>query len=734
MPIVKTFELKADVDQAQKNLDEINETLEVQDEIVNKLQNDLANYEAQLKKTSKTDLAGRKRINDQINKTKQLINEERLGIKNNRIERKQAVKDLEQAKEATADYSGAVSIADRATGGLISRFGFLTKAIGGATKGMKLFRVALISTGIGALVVAIGSLIAAFTTSEEGQNKFSKGLKAVGTVVGNIVDVFADFGDAIVNAISKPRETWDAFTGALERGYNFIKEQIIDRFSASWTLFSGRFQKGILAMRIAWNNFTGDSEEAQKLTDELIELDKEMQNASETLAKANQEVAEIVVESYNKMTGAVSDFIDEQKREIEISNRIADQRAKADKIERKNTVDRAKANREIAELRFKAEQRDLYSATQRIKFLTDASKLEEEITNKEIEAARLRFEAKKAENELSRSTKEDLDEQADLEAKLIELETSKLNMQKRLQTAITTARNEEKAAAEAKRKEAEEELKRIEEQAQAEIDAAKKVALEKERIRQQEILKQIQVEDAQYLEQTRLLEGQQEYELLLLAQQYDKKMAMAEGNNELMRALNEEHHQKIQAVNEKFNKQEQEGNNQTFQNQVALRNQQLSLTQNTLGAISGLVKAFAKDDEESAKKAFKLNKAIGIAQAIVSTAQGVMNQLAVPQDALTGANFVKAGIVAATGAAQIATIARTQFKGGGSEVDTDIETAPPQAQAQAPQFNIVGQSGVNQVAQALGQQQPVQAYVVAQDVTTAQQLNNNIISSATVGG
>ena len=307
-------------------------------------------------------------------------------------------------------------------------------------------------------------------------------------------------------------------------------------------------------------------------------------------------------------------------------------------------------------------------------------------------------------------------------------------MQKRLQTAITTARNEEKAAAEAKRKEAEEELKRIEEQAQAEIDAAKKVALEKERIRQQEILKQIQVEDAQYLEQTRLLEGQQEYELLLLAQQYDKKMAMAEGNNELIRALNEEHHQKIQAVNEKFNKQEQEGNNQTFQNQVALRNQQLSLTQNTLGAISGLVKAFAKDDEESAKKAFKLNKAIGIAQAIVSTAQGVMNQLAVPQDALTGANFVKAGIVAATGAAQIATIARTQFKGGGSEVDTDIETAPPQAQAQAPQFNIVGQSGVNQVAQALGQQQPVQAYVVAQDVTTAQQLNNNIISSATVGG
>jgi len=55
-------------------------------------------------------------------------------------------------------------------------------------------------------------------------------------------------------------------------------------------------------------------------------------------------------------------------------------------------------------------------------------------------------------------------------------------------------------------------------------------------------------------------------------------------------------------------------------------------------------------------------------------------------------------------------------------------------ETQAPQFNLIGQSGINQVAQALGQQQPVQAFVVAQDVTTAQQLNNNIISAATVGG
>ena len=49
---------------------------------------------------------------------------------------------------------------------------------------------------------------------------------------------------------------------------------------------------------------------------------------------------------------------------------------------------------------------------------------------------------------------------------------------------------------------------------------------------------------------------------------------------------------------------------------------------------------------------------------------------------------------------------------------------------QAPSFNVVGQSGFNQIAGALGQQPPTQAYVVAGDVTTAQQLQNNTITTS----
>ena len=53
-----------------------------------------------------------------------------------------------------------------------------------------------------------------------------------------------------------------------------------------------------------------------------------------------------------------------------------------------------------------------------------------------------------------------------------------------------------------------------------------------------------------------------------------------------------------------------------------------------------------------------------------------------------------------------------------------------------PRFNVVGASGTNQLAQSIGaqQQQPIQAYVVANNVTTAQSLQRNIIESATIGG
>lgn len=163
---------------------------------------------------------------------------------------------------------------------------------------------------------------------------------------------------------------------------------------------------------------------------------------------------------------------------------------------------------------------------------------------------------------------------------------------------------------------------------------------------------------------------------------------------------------------------------------VAAADQNLQLASDSLGAISGLVTAFAGESEAAQRKAFNINKAISIGQAIISTAQGVMAQLAVPQDALTGANFIKAGIVAATGVAQIATISRTQFKGGGG-TPPPPPNAPTTAQSQPANFNVVGNTGTNQLADTLGSS-PMKAYVVAGDVTSAQSLERNKIQQSTL--
>jgi hypothetical protein len=57
------------------------------------------------------------------------------------------------------------------------------------------------------------------------------------------------------------------------------------------------------------------------------------------------------------------------------------------------------------------------------------------------------------------------------------------------------------------------------------------------------------------------------------------------------------------------------------------------------------------------------------------------------------------------------------------------------AASMPPSFNVVGSSDTSQLADAIGgqTQQPVQAFVVSNDITTAQSLENNIVEGATLG-
>ena len=99
---------------------------------------------------------------------------------------------------------------------------------------------------------------------------------------------------------------------------------------------------------------------------------------------------------------------------------------------------------------------------------------------------------------------------------------------------------------------------------------------------------------------------------------------------------------------------------------------------------------------------------------------------------------IAAGLAVAAGLANVAQIKKQKFEAASfapiqvpSQSVSSGGTGDGTSPSQAPQFNVVGQSGFNQVAGALGQQGPVQAFVVSGDVTTAQELENNTITQAT---
>lgn len=635
-----------------------------------------------------------------------------------KVSTKGAVKEVKELnssiKDTSKDSKSTQDSLNTITGGAVGRFNALKTNVLGTVKSFKSLRVAIIASGIGALVLAVVALGQAFTRSEAGQNKFSKLLGIIGSITNNLLDLLADLGESFINVFTNPKEALLSFV-------NLLKDQVVNRITGLLELIP-QLGKAVSLL------FKGEFAEAGKV-------------AGNAVGKVALGV-ENIVEKTQEATKATKGFIAELQREAEIAEQIADNRAKADKIERENTVARAKADREIADLRFKAEQRDRFSVTERIKFLEDASALEEKITNQEIEAARLRFEAKKAENELSKSTKEDLDEQAQLEAQLIGLNTSKLRLQKRLQTSLTTFRNEEKAEREAARKAEEDaqkaEVKRIEEKEKADKKERdkKKAADEKARAIKKAADEKAQKEELERAKkQNDLLEEltntEQEQEIFKLKQQYEKKFELAKGNAELEKELRKKQQVELAEIDKKFREKSQQERLDAFE-------QGARTTMNALIAINELTQAFAKQDEASQKKAFEVNKAIGIASAIVNTSIGVTKALSTAAPPL---NFINAGLVLAAGVAELQTIKKTKFQsqqtspspvigeGGG----TTSPATNQQAASQPANFSVVGQSGVNQISQAIQQQGPVQAFVVGSEVTTQQQLDNAIVSTATLG-
>jgi hypothetical protein len=133
-------------------------------------------------------------------------------------------------------------------------------------------------------------------------------------------------------------------------------------------------------------------------------------------------------------------------------------------------------------------------------------------------------------------------------------------------------------------------------------------------------------------------------------------------------------------------------------------------------------------------------KAMAIASATISTFLSAQKAY----DATVGIPYVgpflapiNAGLAIASGIKNVKSILSVKVPGGGGGSSApSISSSATGGSTSAPQFNVVGNPGTNQLASSLGnamQQNPIQAYVVSGAVTTAQSLDRNIIQNASIG-
>jgi hypothetical protein len=292
---------------------------------------------------------------------------------------------------------------------------------------------------------------------------------------------------------------------------------------------------------------------------------------------------------------------------------------------------------------------------------------------------------------------------------------------------------EVKAEGEKTRKELEKELKTLENQKagfqlsikeidKKAVDDAKKTredALSEEERKQKE-------HQEKYLNNDRLrtksvLEASNERIL-----QAQKETEFERAQNDIKAKANQEYLDKIKAQEDAANALKKR--NRDFAIEMALSG---------LNTISSLTELFGKKSEKAAKRAFQINKAAQLAGAVISTYKSATDAYAsqfvpVPDPTSPVRGAIAAGIAIAAGLANVAKIASQKFEGGGSSGGGGGAPAGAGGGAtmQAPNFSVIGSSGVNQLAQL--QQQPTRAYVVSGEVTSQQALDRNRVQNATL--
>lgn len=186
----------------------------------------------------------------------------------------------------------------------------------------------------------------------------------------------------------------------------------------------------------------GNEESANALNQALAPL-RVVGDAVTKVFQAMGSVLVTVVDWFGKLTTAILGTNKASEERL----RLAKEENELNEAQRETLKQNAEAERDIAELRAKASERDKYTASERMAFLEEAGKKEAEIAAREMQNAKTRYELIRDRNTLTKSSEEQLAEEARAYADMVKAETNYYQSMRTINTGITRARREEEKAA-----------------------------------------------------------------------------------------------------------------------------------------------------------------------------------------------------------------------------------------------------------------------------------------------
>jgi hypothetical protein len=552
-----------------------------------------------------------------------------------------------------ADSAGMMALQSAKVSVLTGLQTLYATVVGTSTGALKLFKIALISTGIGAIVVALGLLVANF--------------ESISKWVTDLIDKFGGWRKVLL-MVSPPIY---AIIKALEY-MGVIDDEATSKAKANAEARIKANQKEVKALdkkkKDLEDFYDFEIRKAQASGGNVEAVEAKKRQAFLQTLKAQNELER----SWIRTSKATEDDI---KRWNERQKEIV-------KITQDSEIAKREAVRKAEEKKSEARQK--------------AFEKNEALKQKEIDNEKKRQDDILKLNETYAKQLEDLNakteqEKLDLERKRAEAELKNLSATAEQKIALKLLYDKKEAELDDKLKE-EQRLK--EQERQNKINEILKIEREETKLQQLEREKIERLEELERLDASEL-----------------EKNALRVKYMDLIR-------------NEIRINQDAE-----LEREKLLQAQKISMLGNSFGEVSQLL------GEQT-----KAGKAFAIAQALINTYQGISNVWAEKSESgLVGLGLAQriltTGIVAAKGFATVKRIMSVSTSGGGGGASmSGGGGSVPSAPSAAPIFNTIGASPVNQLTRALGDQPPVQAFVVGSQVTSQQSLDRNIIQNASLGG